>query len=646
MNCLARLAALACSLFFLAVGPAASAAEPPRPVKPAVVDRLELLPPGSVALNGWLGKEIEICREARIFGQVLPDLIRPFATRPEDKMWQCEFWGKWFTSAALCYRYRPDAPLRAVIDKAVAELLATQTPDGYIGSYKKAAETKGWDVWGRKYVLLGLLAYYDLTGDAKALEAARREADYTMGQIGPGKADIVTLGMWTGMAASSILEPMVLLYGRTGEQRYLDFAYYILGQWETPKGPDLVRKALAGTAVYNMFPKPDSKQKGYMAGGSSKAYEMMSCYEGLLELHRITGKPEFRQAAEKVFANIDATEITIIGSGSSWERWCNGHVRQTEDVPEWMETCVTVTWIKFAGQLLRLTGQARYADRIEQGMYNAMIAAHKTDGTWWCHYNPLEGARGPAPEHCNMHQNCCVASGPRGLMLVPALSVMRGPQGPVVNFYEPGTATAALAAGQKVQLTIAGGYPAPGDVEITVQPEKAESFTLALRIPRWSRTTKITVNGQPAAVDAQPGTYAALARAWKPGDRVKLEFDWTVRAERDPGGSGRMAVLCGPIVLCVDKRLLDTSASGSAKLVVDAQGRVADARRVPSPAGMRLAYEVPLETTDGKRAWLRLCDYASAGRTWGEDSTLRVWLPQPLDLAQPLAGIPAPKAKH
>jgi hypothetical protein len=53
--------------------------------------------------------------------------------------------------------------------------------------------------------------------------------------------------------------------------------------------------------------------------------------------------------------------------------------------------------------------------------------------------------------------------------------------------------------------------------------------------------------------------------------------------------------------------------------------------------------DVPFITEDGKQAVLRFCDYASAGNTWSADSIFRVWLPQPLDLANPFAGIHIPK---
>ena len=464
--------------------------------KPMVNDALTPLPAGSIQLSGPIGDAIETCIQGRIYKQSLPDLLGPFEERPETRLWRSEFWGKWFTSAVGAYEYQSTPELKEVVDRAVKGLMATQTDDGYIGTYQKSAELEGWDVWGRKYVLLGLLAYYDATGDQTALDAACREADYTMSQIGPGKRDIVKLGMWTGMAASSILEPVCLLYRRTGEKRYLDFAQYIVNQWKEPAGPDLIGKATREMAVYDMFPKPKKVMKDYGDGGQSKAYEMMSCFEGLTELHRITGQEEYIDAVKKVFDNIDATEITVLGSGSNWERWCNGHVRQTEPFHEWMETCVTVTWVKFATQLLRLTGDPAYADRIERSAYNALLGAQKGDGTWWSHSNPLVGYRGPAPEQCSMHMNCCVANGPRALMLLPKLAVMQGETGPTVLFYENGTASVPLASGKKLQLQIQGDYPYKNRVEIQVQPEAAETFTLSLRIPAWSQQTQLEINGE------------------------------------------------------------------------------------------------------------------------------------------------------
>lgn len=67
--------------------------------------------------------------------------------------------------------------------------MATQSADGYIGTYPDSCHLGDWDIWGRKYVLLGLLAYYDQTKETVALEAARRVADHLIAEAGPGERD-------------------------------------------------------------------------------------------------------------------------------------------------------------------------------------------------------------------------------------------------------------------------------------------------------------------------------------------------------------------------------------------------------------------------------------------------------------------------
>ncbi len=87
-------------------------------------------------------------------------------------------------------------------------------PSGYIGNYSDSSRFTEWDIWGTKYTLLGLLAYYDLTGDNTALTGSMRLADNLLTNIGPGKVNIVKTGNYRGMPSSSILEPMVLFISK------------------------------------------------------------------------------------------------------------------------------------------------------------------------------------------------------------------------------------------------------------------------------------------------------------------------------------------------------------------------------------------------------------------------------------------------
>ena len=99
----------------------------------------------------------------------------------------------------------------------------------------------------------------------------------------PEKKSILAAGTHVGMAATSVLEPMVLLYRHTGDERYLDFCHYLVKAWDEPNGPKIVQTLLAERQVNKT--------------ANAKAYEMLSNLVGLCELARATGD---RQLLEPV----------------------------------------------------------------------------------------------------------------------------------------------------------------------------------------------------------------------------------------------------------------------------------------------------------------------------------------------------------
>lgn len=168
-------------------------------VKPLIKDALHIN--DAAKMNGYIGKKLDLSYQNRILAQDVDHLIEPFRHRTETRMWQSEFWGKWFTSAVLAYRYRPESQLKKVLQSAVDGLLSTQTPDGYIGNYKTENRLEQWDIWGRKYCMLGLIDYYDLTNDKKSLHAAQKLADHLIKEINAKDGIIINKGNYRGMAA-------------------------------------------------------------------------------------------------------------------------------------------------------------------------------------------------------------------------------------------------------------------------------------------------------------------------------------------------------------------------------------------------------------------------------------------------------------
>jgi uncharacterized protein len=595
-----------------------------------VSESLVQLPAASTKIEGYLGDRIDLCISQRIKALDFDQFVEPFRHRNETHLWQGEFFGKLMQAAIASYGYNHDPEMLARINKAFRDFIATQSKDGYIGNYADSARLLQWDVWCRKYSLLSLISYYDLTGDKTALKAATKLAGYTLSQIGPGKADIVKTGNYRGMPSSSILEPMVYLYRRTGNIVYLDFAKYIVTQWETSGGPNLISKALSGVPVSERFPQPKT---WWSWENGQKAYEMMSCYNGLLELYKVTGEATWLKATEASVKNIIESEINISGSGTAFECFYKGAIHQTEPTYHMMETCVTFTWMQLCNNLLRITGNPLYADQIEKTAYNALLAAMKDDGTQIAKYSPLEGTRSEGEKQCGMDINCCNANGPRGYMLLPSFMVMKNKNEIVINLYGKSESTVQLNPEIKVRLNQVTDYPVNDKIEFLVNPDKPGSFTISLRIPEWSQNNAVSVNGieQPGV---SPGKYFRISRLWNPGDKILLKLDLRAKLVNM---NGFQAITRGPVVLARDSRFTDGDVDEAA--VVSLQKNQLEIKiSDKKPDNIWMAFTVPmvlgtnLEGADRNPKAVHLCDFASAGNNWREDSRYRVWIKKTLNV--------------
>ncbi|MGC8667399.1 MAG: glycoside hydrolase family 127 protein [Chthonomonadales bacterium] len=507
-----------------------------------VADREDLLAPGNVQLGGLLGARWRLNARNRLLAVDEDELLSGFRHRPGSQAWVGEHVGKWLHAASLTYAAEHDPLLRAKMDRVVRELIRTQEADGYLGTYtpdKRFGLYPGadWDVWVHKYCILGLLAYYQATGNRAALNAARRAADLLLKRFGPGKQDILSAGTHMGMAATSVLEPIVLLYRATGDRRYLDFGRYLVAQWEEPGGPHIL-SALERTHSVRRV-------------ANAKAYEMLSNLCGLLELYRATGVRRYLTDALIAWEDITRHRLYLTGSGSSFEVWQDDGVLPNTVAASICETCVTVTWEQFNVQLLRLLGEARFVDQLERTVYNHLLGAQKPSGEAWCYYTPLEGRK-----PYGTSTSCCLSSGPRGIALLPTFVYGATSRGPAVNFYCTSAARIPLAPGS-VHISQQTRYPLDPDVALRIDPgTRPRRFTLLLRVPAWSDHVQVHVNGRPWPGRVRRGEYLGVTRLWRAGDRVDLRIAIPVRLGLgDRGNSGRAAVMWGPLVLAADAAL-------------------------------------------------------------------------------------------
>lgn len=419
-----------------------------------------------------------------------------------DAGWRGEYWGKMMRGACFVYSYTQNPELYRILSDTVEEIITTQDENGRISSYGINHEFDGWDLWGRKYVLLGMQYFLEICNDDALKEniivSMCRQVDYIISKVGNegGKKQITKCTRhWRGLNSSSILEPVVRLYSLTSEQKYFDFAKYIVDSGATD-----VENIFKLAYEDNMYPYQYSV---------TKAYEMMSCFEGLLEFYRITGEKWYKTAVVNFANKILESDFTVIGSsGCTHELFDHSTARQanTTNGAIQQETCVTVTLMKFMYQLTLLTGDARYVDAFERSFYNAYLGTLNTESVieptiikehsdWaiealpFDSYSPLtsgtrgNGIGGLKVVSDNHYYGCCACIGAAGIGLVPKMQLMSANDGFAVNLYINGSVKSHTPSGKEVSFDFNTEYTRSGKVEIKINIDKAETFKLLLRNP-------------------------------------------------------------------------------------------------------------------------------------------------------------------
>jgi len=507
----------------------------PDVVKPVAPLVLQPSQPSAVKVAGWLGARLDANESHRLLAVDTAPLLAGYQHKPGEHPWIGEHVGKWLHAATLAWAYSGDEALRHKLDSVATALIATQEPDGYLGTYvpeKRFGLYDGadWDVWSHKYNLIGLLTYYRYTGNQPALAAARKIGDLLIATF-PAKRSILAAGTHLGMAATSTLGPVVDLYRLTGDVRYLEFAHYIVRSYEEAGGPDVVRSLLAPGGTVD-----------HTANG--KAYEMLSNLVGLGELYQVTGDARFLQAVEHAWTDVTRNRLYLTGTASIRELFGADHELPNGEEAHLGETCVTTTWIQVNALLLAQTGEAKYADEIERSLYNQLTAAQNPHGDDWCYYTALEGVK-----HYDKGITCCHSSGPRGLALAPTVAYLAGSDEICVNTLETSSAHFDRG-GQMVEIRQESGFPFDGKSTLTIRTSGPVRFALKIRVPAWAAPLRAGEASGPA------GWLTLPARDWRDGDQVALAFNLTARVIRgEYTNFSRIAYAWGPFVLALDQAL-------------------------------------------------------------------------------------------
>lgn len=584
-----------------------------------------------------------------------------------DAGWKGEYWGKMMRGACLVYSYTKSKSLYDTLATTINDMIESADETGRISSYGINHEFDGWDIWSRKYVLLGMQYFIEICEDsdfiAKIIKSMKAQLDYIISKIGnkeDGKKPITAATRhWRGLNSCSLLEPVVRLYNLTKEEKYFKFAEYIVSH--------------GGTDVINLFDLAYENNFSPYQYPVTKAYEMTSCFEGLLEFYRITGIERYKTALINFANKVIETDFTVIGSsGCTHELFDHSTVRQTNTTNGKIvqETCVTVTLMKFFYQMHLLTGNPSYADAFEISLYNAYLGSINTEKViepsiraahpdWnleplpFDSYSPLtagtraNGVGGLQIMSDNHYYGCCACIGAAGIGLVPKMQLLSKENGFTMNLFINGRVETTSPAGNKVIFETITNYPTDGDVKINITTEVEEEFEVKIRNPYWNKQTAISVNG--GKLSTLDGYYSILDK-WSGTKTIEYSLDmrceaifpipyepellmnhviWGVNLmiptydKQDPLAMKHIALRRGPVMLAQENRL-GYSVDEPIEVAVNENGYVDATVPEKDIAPYKHIVEMQIPLKDGSK--MTVTDYSSAGKTWTEESKMAVWM--------------------
>ena len=282
------------------------------------------------------------------------------------------------------------------------------------------------------------------------------------------------------------------------------------------------------------------------------AYSHMNAFNSAMQAYLTLGSDKHLKAAKNGFEMVSSQSYAPGGWGPN-EAFVEPNTGQLgaslEKTHASFETpCGTYAHFKLTRYLLQVERDPRYGDSMERVLYNAILGAKPTlpDGTTF--YYSDYGTTGKKVYHRDKWP-CCSGTFPQLVADYHISIYLRSQDGVYVNLFAPSTLrwTDGNARCSLMQTT---KFPFTTTVEMAVSASQPVEYTLYIRIPIWTREPVLAVNGRRVAEPLQPGTFAAIRRTWKEGDRVELELPMSLRLEPvDPQHPGLVALMRGPLVL-------------------------------------------------------------------------------------------------
>ena len=481
---------------------------------------------------------------------------------------------KWLEAVGYSLAEKKNEKLEKLADDAIDVIVQAQQKDGYLDTYFIIKEPEqrwrnlceGHELYSAGHMIEAAIAYYEGTGKRQLLDSMIRLADLICRTFGPEE------GQNHGYPGHQEIElALVRLYRVTQDKKYLKQAKYFLDIRGVGENYFLVERKQKNfkrifpeledyDPAYSQSHEPVRKQKT-AEGHAVRAVYMYSAMADVAEEYQ---DKELMEACENLWENITQKRMYItggIGSSGFLERFTTDYDLQNDS--NYSETCASIGMALFSLRMANITRDSRYAEVMEQELYNNILAGIAQDGKSFFYVNPLE----IKPRQCMPHTSrahvkarrqkwfgvaCCPPNIARTLASLG--QYIYGVDGAdIYTHLYIGNQTDIPVNNDVVQIRIDSMFPWNGNIKVKVQGVK-EKIKLHFRIPSYSENFQLYCNGEEQELKVNNGyAYVEICE----NSRIDIQFDMPVAFlhanYKVSADVGKVAIKRGPIVYCLEE---------------------------------------------------------------------------------------------